>query len=192
VLVLLLENGGYFTQPKAYLVVPYWAHFYRARALLGAGRLDEARRHIARCQAIMPGDVDLAIYLMPELEKHGLKKEAEELFRQSEAHYTRLCTDYPKSPAWHNTLAWLDARCHRELDRALAHAKEAARLDPKNAGLLDTLAEVHFQRGDRARAVALMKRCIELDPGKEYFRKQLARFETGNPRADVPAESAGE
>ena len=51
---------------------------------------------------------------------------------------------------------------------------------------LDTLAEVHFQRGDRDQALQLMKKCIELDPKNRYFRDQLKRFEAGDPKAPLP------
>ena len=51
---------------------------------------------------------------------------------------------------------------------------------------LDTLAEVHFQRGEKDKAREIMQRCIALEGKTAYFRKQLARFEAGNPAADVP------
>ena len=56
------------------------------------------------------------------------------------------------------------------------------------AGYLDTLAEVHFQRGRQAKAIELMKRCLELDSKFDYFRKQLKRIEAGNPKAPRPEE----
>jgi hypothetical protein len=35
-------------------------------------------------------------------------------------------------------LAWLSARCRRQLDKALTHAKKAVALDPKSVAYLDT------------------------------------------------------
>jgi hypothetical protein len=48
------------------------------------------------------------------------------------------------------------------------------------------LAEVHFQRGDQAKAVELEKKCIALEPKAEIFRKQLKRMEAGDRDAPVP------
>ncbi len=45
---------------------------------------------------------------------------------------------------------------------------------------------VHFQRGEKDKALELMKKCVELEPQTEYFRKQLKRFEAGDPAAEVP------
>jgi hypothetical protein len=60
-------------------------------------------------------------------------------------------------------------------------------LAPDQAGLPDTLAEVHFQHGEQDRALELMKRCRKLEPNSEYFRKQLQRIEAGDPKAELPA-----
>jgi hypothetical protein len=44
----------------------------------------------------------------------------------------------------HHQLAWLAARCHRNVADGLKHAERATELDLKNATYLDTLGEVHF------------------------------------------------
>src|SRR5262249_6447737 len=99
----------------------------------------------------------------------------------------KICKDYPGSATHHNNLAWMCACCRRELDKGLEHAAQAVKLSPDNAGYLDTLAEVHFQRGDKDKAVELMKKCLALDGGRAYYRKQLQRFEAGNRTADIPS-----
>jgi predicted Zn-dependent protease len=78
------------------------------------------------------------------------------------------------------------ARCRRHLDRALEHARKAVALAPAEPGYLDTLAEVQFQRGEKDRAIENMKKCLALSPKSDYFRKQLERFERGDPSAEVP------
>ena len=42
--------------------------------------------------------------------------------------------------------------------------------------ILDTLAEVHFQLGHRAEAVAAIDEAIPRDPGEDYYREQRRRF----------------
>lgn len=183
---VLRTNTG-FLDTAAYVGVPHLIHRLRARSLAAAGKIDEALREIELCMAAQPGNVDLGAQLVPELERQGRKKEADQLYaRQMEPH-RKLIADYPRSAAALNSAAWLAACCRRDLDRALEQAQKAVELAPEQAGYLDTLAEVHFQRGDRAQAIALMKKCIALEPRRGFFRKQLARFEAGDPRAEVPS-----
>ena len=181
-----LQTNTGFLETGAYLVVPHMVHRYRARGLLAAGKLDEARKETALCLAALPGHVELPILLVPELEKRAMKKDADELFNRTFGTLEKQCADYPKSAWARNNLAWLTACCRRQLDKGLDHSREAVKLAPNNAGYLDTLAEVHFQRGDRDQALQLMKKCIELDPKNRYFRDQLKRFEAGDPKAPLP------
>ena len=48
---------------------------------------------------------------------------------------------------------------------------------PNRPAFSTRLAEVHFRRGNRAEAVRLAKRCLEMEPDGEHYKKQLARFE---------------
>jgi len=169
--------------------VPLLMHQNAARAALQAGKLDEAKREIQLCLKLSPGNVNLPIQLVADLEKADRKPEADELFGQVVAIHEKVCKDYPRSATSHNTLAWLAACCRRQLEKAQVAAERAVQLSPDSAGYLDTLAEVHFQRGNKDKAVELMKRCLELEPKSDYFRKQLKRVETGDPKAPLPEEA---
>jgi predicted Zn-dependent protease len=177
-----------FIQPAAYVGVPAFVHRLRATGLVAAGKLDEARGELALAQACLPGGVELPILLVPELERHGLKKEAADLFDRTLQVYEKLCQDYPRCAWAHNSAAWLSACCRRNLDGALTHATKAVELAPANAGHLDTLAEVYFQRGDKDKALAAQRKVVQMDPKKPYFRKQLKRIEAGDPAAERPSE----
>jgi predicted Zn-dependent protease len=56
-------------------------------------------------------------------------------------------------------------------------AEKAVALAPDEAAYQDTLAEVHFQRGDRQAAVAAAKKCVAIVPGNPIFAKRLKHFE---------------
>lgn len=161
---------------------------YRARGLAAAGRLEDMRKEVKTVLDVESGHIDLTIDVVSELTKRGQKKEADELFARVYAVHDAVCKEYPKSGWSHNNTAWLAVRCKRDLDAALEHARKGVELEPDNAGHLDTLAEVHFQRGDKAKAVELMKKCVEMQPKYEYFRKQLKRMQAGDRDADLPAE----
>ncbi len=78
-----------------------------------------------------------------------------------------------------NGLAWTCAVNDVYLDEALQAAERAVALEPKNTGIMDTLAEVHFRRGDAAKAVEVESNALALEPQNNYLTEQLNRFKTG-------------
>jgi len=76
----------------------------------------------------------------------------------------------------HNQLAWAAAKCRRELDEALKHARRAVELEPDNTASLDTLAETHYQRGEYEKAIETINKCMELEPKDPHHAAQLERF----------------
>jgi tetratricopeptide (TPR) repeat protein len=186
-LLATIGEGNCLPRPASfYLSGPHQVHFLRARAFAAEGRIQEALEEVQLCLAFLPGDVEMPVCLVPELEKQGHKKEADELFGRVFRFYERLCKDYPRWAEGHNSLAWLAARCGRRLEEALEHSRRAVQLAPRNAAYLATLAEVHFRRGERAKALELIKQCVELAPKNEAFRKRLQRWEAGGPAGTVP------
>jgi tetratricopeptide (TPR) repeat protein len=183
-----LRTGTGFVRPGAYLAVPHLVHRQRARGLLAAGRFDDAGKEIELALAALPGEVDVAIELVGDLEKQGRKKNAQELFDRLFTLHEKVCAEYPKSAWAHNTLAWLAARCQRQLQKALTHAETAVKLEPKDTSYKDTLAEVHFQRGETDKAAELMRACTQANPKNAYYRKQLERFKAGDRTVDVPEQ----
>ncbi len=189
--LLYLEWNVGYEQTGLYLLLPQRVHHQRARALLAAGKIEEALKEARLCLDLVPGSVDLLTNLVPELERSGHKREADELYRRGSELYQGLCKDYPGCAWVHHNLAWLAAGCRRDLDAALGHARKAAELMPQDAGYQDTLAEVHFQRGDTEKAIALVKGCLAQAPQREYFRQQLRRFRAGDPATAVPPDPIG-
>jgi tetratricopeptide (TPR) repeat protein len=177
-----------FIETQANVGVPHFISRLRARGLVMAGKFDEAKEYIDFCEKSMPGNPDLAIQLVPALEKQGKAKEADDLYRRMRDTKRKLCKEYPDSVALLNSFAWMAACCRRDLDEAQERAEKAVSLEPSVPGYRDTLAEVLFQRGKKDQAITNMKRCLELDPKREYYRKQLKRFEAGDPKVEVPPE----
>jgi tetratricopeptide (TPR) repeat protein len=178
-----------FVSSAGYVNVPAQIHQLRASGLLAAGNIEAALKQAQLALDDAPGYVDAIIALVPEMERLGHKKEATALFERCNGTYEKVCRDYPRCAWAHNSTAWMSACCRRNLDKALTHAEKAVELAPTNAGYVDTLAEVHFQRGDKDKALAMQKRAIELDPKKVYYHKQLKRIEAGDPKAERPPEN---
>jgi membrane associated rhomboid family serine protease len=94
-----------------------------------------------------------------------------------------------------NNLAWLLATSEdpsREgLEAALELAERAVdATDRREANILDTLAEVHFRRGETGAAIEVIQEAIRLDPNEPYYRGQRERFlgrRDADDRPDPPS-----
>jgi tetratricopeptide (TPR) repeat protein len=188
----VVRTGAHFVDDRAYLTVPELARTYRARALFAAGKIDAGLAEARTGLAILPGNVEMAIGLVPDLDKAGKKAEADEIYSKVKDALADAIKDYGSSHDLRNSLAWMMVNCNRDLDEALAHAKKAVELAPKSAGYIDTLAEIHFRKKDRAKALELMKQCAALEPGNPYYRKQLERFEKKPFDSPLPDEETGD
>ena len=78
-----------------------------------------------------------------------------------------------------NGLAWICATNDIFLPQALQAAERAAALEPKESGILDTLAEVYFRSGNAAKAVEVETKALALSPDDNYLKGQIARFNAG-------------
>lgn len=90
--------------------------------------------------------------------------------------YRRATELNPGSARAWNNLAWLRAKTKTAPDEALGAAHRAIEIDGARASYQDTLAEVHFVRGEMPLALRAIRRALELEPDHEYYAKQLARF----------------
>jgi cytochrome c-type biogenesis protein CcmH/NrfG len=117
------------------------------------------------------------------LESKGRKKDADAIYTRVRGVYSKLVGEYPDCALAHNQLGWLAACCRRDLESGLVSAKRAVELDPKNAAHYDTLTEIYFQLGKKADALQNARAAVRLAPQREYFVKQLARIQAGDPKA---------
>jgi len=176
-----LKASVNFQDASAYLVVPQYVYMNRARQFLNEGKIEGVRRVVGLCQKALPGGTDLPVYLVRELEAAGYQEDSDKVFGTAFEALKKVLDDYPNAAVHHNQMAWMLAKCGRELDVAMEHVGKALKPQPDSAAYLDTLAEIHFQRGNRAEAIKTIKRCIELSPSNKYYQRQLKRFETEGP-----------
>ncbi len=186
---LLRTPGISYVEGYAYLTVPQAVRVHTARSLVSAGKVDDGVALAKDCLKILPGNIDVPLGMVPTLEKLDRKKDADALFQLVWDTYARQIKDHPSSAWARNSAAWLAAGCKRELDTALAHAKKAVELEPDSKSYRETLAEVHFRRGERTDAVKLMQEVSKSDPRNHHYRRQLDRYRTQSFDSPLP-ESA--
>ncbi|MBP90070.1 MAG: hypothetical protein CMJ64_25740 [Planctomycetaceae bacterium] len=172
-----LQENWFFTDQTSYVRIPHLVHRSRAKGLLAQGNASGAILEVRHCQQIWPGELNVVEECIPLLDAGGRKADADELFTEAYSRIEKTCRLFPNSALHHNNLAWLAAKCQRRLDKALIHVERALELAPDSAQYIDTLAEVHFQRGDIDEAIEQAERCIELEPDTEFYQQQLKRFE---------------
>lgn len=181
-----------FIYPTAYVSVPALIHRLRARGLLADGKIDQALEEMAVCQKLMPRDIELPILVYDELAKRGRKPDAEKLYSATLEAHEGLIARFPECAWARNGAAWLMACCRKDLARAVLHAEKAVALNPESPGYRDTLAEALFQKGDKAKALESIRKAVDMDPKRVYYRRQMARLEAGNPATPRPDENDDE
>jgi tetratricopeptide (TPR) repeat protein len=102
------------------------------------------------------------------------------------AEYRRAIALNPKYALAHNNLAWAlatwpDSR-RRDPAQAVAAAKRAVELAPKNGGIWNTLGVAHYRNGDAKAAVEALERSMALSRGgdaADWFFLAMARWQLG-------------
>lgn len=154
----------------------------RAMLLLRADK-PKAIAILRSCQQLLASDGSLADQFFPALRAAGLRAEHDTWFEESWSRLAASIKAYPACDNTRNTAAWLAARSCRRLDEAEAQARQALKMNPVNAAYLDTMAEIHFSKGDRAKALEWSDRSLLLDPLDIEIRAQNERFRS----APLPA-----
>jgi tetratricopeptide (TPR) repeat protein len=183
---ILRTPGVTYVEGNAYLSVPLSVRVNQARALLAAGKVEQALALAHECLVVMPGHSELVIGLVPELDRIGRTKDADELFRRVWDTFGSLLREYPQSGWIRYSAAWLAAGCRRELAAGLDHAIRAAELEPGMKSYREALAEVRFRRGEREQAVAIMTELSQSDRRNHFYQRQLERYRSGNLTSPLP------
>ena len=150
----------------------------RAISLIDEGQFAAAWHEIEIGRKLQPQDIEMVVQCFPRLVEGGKPELANQLFETYEREMLQQLTAWSRDATALNNLAWMYAKCERQLDKALELAQQAVQLAPASAIFLDTLAEVQFRRGDQEAAIASMRGCIKLDPRDSHYRENLARFQS--------------
>ena len=153
----------------------------QAKSAIENGQANEAAAQIATLQEINSSDSSMLEDIYQLLVDAGKQTEADALFATTYATCKSVADQFPGRAQHHNNLAWLLSRCAKKLDDALLHANRAVDSEPENGAFLDTLAEVHFQLGDREKAVKISEKAVAILNEDAQVQRQLERFRNGKP-----------
>jgi hypothetical protein len=181
-LVNLTATNASLNQDAAYITLPHMIHQAKAKGAILAGDKAAWQRELATCRHLLPNDASAVDELFPLLEQAGWKEELDALYKDQHVKLQALCKQYPNSARLSNSLAWMSAVARRDLDEALAQARRTLELAPDVASYLDTLAEVHFARGEYQQAVDVQRRAVEVADDKALYEERLKRFEAALAR----------
>lgn len=83
-----------------------------------------------------------------------------------------------------NGFAWFCSQRKIGLDQALPAALKAVELSNRDAGILDTLAEVYFAKGDYDNALKIGQEGLAKEPDDQYFKDQVEKYKKAKEEAD--------
>ncbi len=120
-------------------------------------------------------DVLIACYGLPD-QTPEYQQRISRLIKQSAKKLHEKALLKPDIPMYYNQYAWLIGNTQGDMDKALQYSKKSLELDPDNGGYLDTLAHVHFGRGEYEKAVATQTKAIEFEPHSGLIVRKLDVF----------------
>jgi len=153
----------------------YWKYL---RVAVAAQNKSEINRRLEQLLELKPTDADAAIEVVPLLRQMNRPGDADLMFKWSFDSLKKDLEAHPDDPVTLNGIAWLCAKCDRNLPEALVWAEKAAALSGGDAAILDTQAEVNFHLGHFDEAVRLETIASGSHPDDEFMKGQLARFKT--------------
>jgi tetratricopeptide (TPR) repeat protein len=167
-----------------------------AAALGAMGRLDEAREQLRLAAELDPLSAEVRHNLAVVLERQGKRDEAIAEYRAAlryrpdfEPSRTALARlgaplraaapplDASQERARQLAARAADAARRGAYDQAIADLDEADRLAPRDPLLSQYRSNVAYLKGDRAAAMAALRRGLELEPDNQLFRQNLRRLE---------------
>jgi tetratricopeptide (TPR) repeat protein len=93
--------------------------------------------------------------------------------------YETMVTKMDSDAGLYNQYAWFiyQEKMKDKYDRGIKLAKKAVELQPDAAHIWDTLAWLHFEKGNKDKALKAMKKAVELEPETKGFKENLKKME---------------
>lgn len=186
----MVDAQGHHSQVP---VTAVWAEVFWRYLRAAEARHDEAqiKRRMEQLLELKPTDGEIAIDVIPMLEKRGQRVDADLLFQWAfDDMKKKLDTDPRDRDKTLNGIAWLCAECDRKLPEARMWAEQAVALSPNDPAILDTLADTNFRLGRYQEALRIEMKASGLDPDDAFMRKQVERYRVAAKNGTAPTNGA--
>ncbi len=87
-----------------------------------------------------------------------------------------LIAKNPEDPKSLNAFAWFCASHKMVVDEAIPVAKKAVELTKGSPGIMDTLAELYYAKGDYKKAIEIEEEASGKDPEDSYLKDQIIKY----------------
>jgi predicted Zn-dependent protease len=128
-------------------------------SLIAAGAMFRADAMLKQLETERPDDFLIRFTRSAWLSESGRDADAVALLKQ-------LLLDQPSHPAVQNNLAWILASTTdpalRDPEAALAMARDALLVEPRNPHIWSTVAQAHYGLGDFRQAATMINHAVEL------------------------------
>ena len=163
-------NSAYYIRNAAQYL------WLQSLAELQDGNNEKALKFLRESHRVMPNNSLLGEKVYPKFDKKGYHREVTELYEISRDSLLKRLEYLPDSCQLRNELAWMCSLVNRDIDLALKLSSESVEMRPESAAYIDTLANVYFAKGDRAKAIELSQRALGLMPFDEELLGQMEKF----------------
>jgi tetratricopeptide (TPR) repeat protein len=140
----------------------------------------DALAPLERARDLAPDAPGIYTALGDAYKKLGEDAKAADAYRQCEELYRAQMARQPDAASPYNNLAWFLVTHDLRLDEALELSQKSIELAPDTDAYLDTLAEIHYRRGEHDKAIEAINKVFDLDPKPRhliYFEQQRDKFE---------------
>ena len=167
----------------------YDIHQFRMKAAMRNADLKDAEAELSRCLDIQPRRTVAVLLYVQEMDRRGRKALADAAFDGVWKALQAVIDKHPEASGTLDEQAWLAAKCRRKLTEALVLSEKAVQLLPEEPRPLITMAELHFQLGQKEKAIETLRRAMRKDAcGNDlsaFYRRQLQRYEKGDKDAPM-------
>lgn len=163
-------------------------HYFRACHAKEQGDRAAEARHLEEALRADPTEVDalIAFYRLPEATPEQ-RQRAARLVQKAAARIKEQIGEDPNDANAYNQYAWLVGNTEGNLDEALKFSRMSLELSPNNSAYLDTLAHIHFARGELEEAVRVQTKAVQLEPHSGLLVKELHVFRAALQAKKKPA-----
>jgi len=168
------------------------AQYYLGVAYAQTSKPEEARSAFRKALALDPEHTHAHEGLAQLLKAEGKHEEAMKEFQYEIDLCKKLIKENPEEPLNYNRLAQFYLRNDIYLEEGVELITKALQIDPDRAATLATAAQLHFKKGDTAKAIELIDKAIEKKTDRSPYYEMMKRHFLAAPKEKPEKRQEGE